>query len=86
MGSIIDNDEKKAELVDALLDWYDLNARILPWRISPEAKIGGIFPNPYHVWLSEIMLQQTTVAAVIPYFIFLKKILVLHNILKSLNI
>ncbi|MCP5382445.1 MAG: A/G-specific adenine glycosylase [Kordiimonadaceae bacterium] len=68
MGSIIDNDEKRAELVDALLDWYDLHARILPWRISPEAKIGGIIPNPYHVWLSEIMLQQTTVASVIPYF------------------
>lgn len=60
--------DKKDELVDALLDWYDHNARTLPWRISPEAKVGGIAPNPYHVWLSEIMLQQTTVVTVIPYF------------------
>lgn len=59
---------KKDDLVDAVLDWYDHNARSLPWRISPEAKIGGIKPNPYHVWLSEIMLQQTTVVTVIPYF------------------
>lgn len=43
-----------------LLSWYDKNKRDLPWR-SDE-------PNPYHVWLSEIMLQQTTVATVIPYF------------------
>jgi A/G-specific adenine glycosylase len=43
-----------------LLTWYDKNKRDLPWR-SDE-------PNPYHVWLSEIMLQQTTVASVIPYF------------------
>lgn len=60
--------DKKDELVDALLDWYDHNARTLPWRISPEEKVGGIAPNPYHVWLSEIMLQQTTVVTVIPYF------------------
>jgi A/G-specific adenine glycosylase len=46
-----------------LLDWYDRNGRDLPWR-----KRDGTKPDPYHVWLSEIMLQQTTVAAVIPYF------------------
>jgi A/G-specific adenine glycosylase len=46
-----------------LLAWYDAHGRELPWR-----KKGGALPNPYHVWLSEIMLQQTTVAAVIPYF------------------
>lgn len=46
-----------------LLDWYDANARRLPWRSPP-----GVRPDPYHVWLSEIMLQQTTVQAVIPYF------------------
>ena len=68
MNDIIQKIEQKEEIVDAILDWYDLNARILPWRISPEAKIGGIIPDPYHVWLSEIMLQQTTVTAVIPYF------------------
>ena len=68
MDSTVTIVDKKDELVDALLDWYDHNARVLPWRISPEAKIGGISPNPYHVWLSEIMLQQTTVVTVIPYF------------------
>lgn len=68
MASIIENTEKKHELVDALLDWYDHNARTLPWRVSPEEKIGGIQPDPYHVWLSEVMLQQTTVVTVIPYF------------------
>jgi len=46
-----------------LLAWYDRHRRILPWRA-----LAGVTPNPYHVWLSEIMLQQTTVAAVAPYF------------------
>jgi A/G-specific adenine glycosylase len=48
---------------DALLAWYDRNRRRMPWRALP-----GETPDPYRVWLSEIMLQQTTVAAVIPYF------------------
>ncbi len=47
----------------ALLDWYDRHRRTMPWRARP-----GEQPDPYRVWLSEIMLQQTTVAAVIPYF------------------
>jgi len=47
----------------ALLAWYDRHRRRLPWRAEP-----GETPNPYHVWLSEVMLQQTTVPAVIPYF------------------
>jgi len=47
-----------------LLGWYDANARTLPWRAPP----GSPAPDPYGVWLSEIMLQQTTVAAVKPYF------------------
>ena len=47
-----------------LLDWYDANARVLPWRTPP----GAPPPDPYRVWLSEVMLQQTTVAAVGPYF------------------
>jgi A/G-specific adenine glycosylase len=46
-----------------LLDWYDRHARILPWRTLP-----GKQANPYHVWLSEIMLQQTTVKTVKPYY------------------
>ncbi len=48
----------------ALLRWYDRHARDLPWRARP----GAPPPDPYRVWLSEIMLQQTTVAAVKPYF------------------
>ena len=57
-----------------LLNWYDQNARTMPWRIGPMDRMAGILPNPYHVWLSEIMLQQTTVATVKSYFIkFVKK-------------
>ncbi len=47
----------------ALLAWYDRSRRDLPWRYGP-----GVAADPYRVWLSEIMLQQTTVKAVIPYF------------------
>ncbi|TRD22694.1 A/G-specific adenine glycosylase [Palleronia caenipelagi] len=54
---------------DRLLDWYDRHARVLPWRVSPEARQAGVRPDPYRVWLSEIMLQQTTVAAVKSYFL-----------------
>jgi A/G-specific adenine glycosylase len=46
-----------------LLAWYDRHRRELPWRARP-----GETPDPYRVWLSEIMLQQTTVTAVAPYF------------------
>ena len=52
----------------ALLPWYDTHARDLPWRIAPMALAGGARPDPYRVWLSEVMLQQTTVAAVRGYF------------------
>ncbi|MBM3597073.1 MAG: A/G-specific adenine glycosylase [Alphaproteobacteria bacterium] len=48
---------------DRLLDWYDRHRRSLPWRALP-----GEAPDPYRVWLSEIMLQQTTVPVVGPYF------------------
>ncbi len=48
----------------ALLSWYDRHRRVLPWRALP-----GEPPDPYRVWLSEIMLQQTTVKAVAPYFV-----------------
>ena len=49
-----------------IFKWYDNSKRILPWRDNP---------NPYHVWISEIMLQQTRVEAVIPYFLrFIKEI------------
>ena len=46
-----------------LLAWYDRHRRSLPWRAAPGARA-----DPYRVWLSEVMLQQTTVAAVVPYF------------------
>jgi A/G-specific adenine glycosylase len=48
---------------NALLRWYAVDKRRLPWRAE-----GGERPDPYRVWLSEVMLQQTTVAAVRPYF------------------
>ena len=52
----------------ALLAWYDRHARRLPWRIGPHERRQGAVPDPYRVWLSEVMLQQTTVTAVKPYF------------------
>lgn len=55
---------KPADVAALLLDHYDRTARALPWRMPPGANAA----DPYRVWLSEIMLQQTTVAAVIPYF------------------
>jgi A/G-specific adenine glycosylase len=54
-----DEDPPSAEL----LAWYDRHRRKLPWRAMPGEK-----PDPYRVWLSEIMLQQTTIKAVVPYF------------------
>ncbi|MEJ6781245.1 A/G-specific adenine glycosylase [Aminobacter sp. Piv2-1] len=57
-----------------LLDWYDTHHRDLPWRMPPRELTKGGRPDPYRVWLSEIMLQQTTVEAVKPYFrAFLEK-------------
>lgn len=53
---------------EPLLAWYDDHARDLPWRAHPANRAPGHKIDPYHVWLSEIMLQQTTVAAVISYF------------------
>lgn len=52
------------DLAASLLAWYDGTARVLPWRAPP-----GVMADPYAVWLSEIMLQQTTVAAVKSYFL-----------------
>ncbi len=55
-------------LARILLDWYDAHARVMPWRIAPADRAAGVRPDPYRVWLSEVMLQQTTVAAVRAYF------------------
>ncbi len=52
----------EARLCTALLEWYDLNARELPWRVRPGS--GEPRPDPYAVWISEIMLQQTSVQVV----------------------
>ena len=51
-----------------LLKWYDDHARVLPWRVAPSDRILGRMPDPYRIWLSEIMLQQTTVTVVKAYF------------------
>ncbi len=56
--------DRLARLTNNILAHYDANARVLPWRSAP----GAPLPDPYRVWLSEIMLQQTTVTAVRPYF------------------
>lgn len=59
--NIIDDSKsyEYGEIVPYLVDWYEANARILPWRLEP---------TPYHVWISEIMLQQTRVEAVRGYY------------------
>lgn len=54
---------KTAPAAATLLAWYDVSARVLPWRVR-----GGGKPDPYRVWLSEIMLQQTRVETVLPYY------------------
>jgi A/G-specific adenine glycosylase len=56
----------QARLRKALLGWYDRQARTLPWRTPPGSNSA---PDPYFVWLSEVMLQQTTVPHATPYFL-----------------
>jgi A/G-specific adenine glycosylase len=60
--------ERQDSLAGRLLAWYDEHHRDLPWRVPPSSLAKGTRPDPYHVWLSEIMLQQTTVEAVKPFF------------------
>ena len=64
MPAVESYSQKTGDIAPALLAHYDRHARDLPWRSMP----GEAPPDPYRVWLSEIMLQQTTVAAVAPYF------------------
>jgi A/G-specific adenine glycosylase len=52
-----------------LLAWYDAKARVLPWRVRPADRARGVRADPYRVWLSEVMLQQTTVPHATPYFL-----------------
>ena len=56
------------DLSEELLTWYDVHARAMPWRIDPADSKAGKRPDPYFIWMSEVMLQQTTVAAVKEYF------------------
>ncbi|WP_081526868.1 A/G-specific adenine glycosylase, partial [Streptococcus pneumoniae] len=58
-GIVMWPEEKVISFREKLLAWYDENKRDLPWRRSK---------NPYHIWVSEIMLQQTRVDTVIPYY------------------
>ena len=64
LREILGNDGLAGRVAPLLLAWYDRHARDLPWRAPP----GTPVMDPYRVWLSEIMLQQTTVAAVRDYF------------------
>ena len=64
MAAVQQTDQNSGDIARALLTHYDQHARQLPWRKQP----GWGHADPYHVWLSEIMLQQTTVAAVGSYF------------------
>ena len=57
-----------AAMRERLLGWYDREGRALPWRIRPEDRARGQVADPYAVWLSEIMLQQTTVPHAAPYY------------------
>jgi A/G-specific adenine glycosylase len=57
------------DIRSALLHWYDRHARALPWRVGPAPRAAGMRPDPYRVWLSEVMLQQTTTPHAAPYFL-----------------
>lgn len=60
-------------LPDRLLDWYASSARELPWRMGPGDRAKGQRPDPYRVWLAEIMLQQTTIPHGTRYFLAFTK-------------
>src|SRR5438874_8445111 len=69
------SNKKRQELRQALLSWYNENARDLPWRHSRD---------PYRIWISEVMLQQTQAATVIPYYErFLKKFPTLSSLAEA---
>ncbi len=76
--------EKIQALRGSLLDWYDRQGRSLPWRVRPEERAAGRVSDPYAVWLSEIMLQQTTVPHATPYwFRFLELWPSVHELAKA---
>lgn len=81
--SIVENisTDKPAIFRKKVLDWYDVHRRVLPWRA-----LEGEMADPYRVWLSEVMLQQTTVQAVIRYFLkFTEKWPDVHALAKADN-
>ncbi|MBV8105527.1 MAG: A/G-specific adenine glycosylase [Hyphomicrobiales bacterium] len=61
--SLLGAEAKRNEIVARTLNWWDRNRRDLAWRAAP-----GETPDPYRVWLSEVLLQQTTAQAATPYF------------------
>jgi A/G-specific adenine glycosylase len=76
-----DTDIPIGAMRSALLDWYDAEGRSLPWRLRPEDRAAGRIADPYAVWLSEIMLQQTTVPHATPYYFkFLEKWPTVHDL------
>jgi A/G-specific adenine glycosylase len=64
-----DKPHSPAAILTAVDKWYRRHARALPWRTPPAEADVGVRPDPYRVWLSEIMLQQTTVPHAAPYFL-----------------
>lgn len=56
------------KMLTAVDRWYRRQGRTLPWRIGPKQRDEGVRPHPYLVWLSEVMLQQTTIPHATPYF------------------
>jgi A/G-specific adenine glycosylase len=61
--SALASEAKRKKIVARTLEWWDRNRRTLPWRAEP-----GETPEPYRVWLSEVLLQQTTARAAAPYY------------------
>ncbi|AGA65309.1 A/G-specific adenine glycosylase [Liberibacter crescens BT-1] len=74
------------EIQNYILNWYDIYHRKLPWRISPSNTNLEKTPDPYKIWLSEIMLQQTTVTTAKPYFIkFIEKWPTINDLASATN-
>jgi len=74
-------DQQITDMRAALLQWYDQQGRTLPWRVRPEERERGVIADPYAVWLSEVMLQQTTIPHGTPYWF---KFLGLYPIVEDL--
>ncbi len=73
-----------SQLRAALLEWYGAQGRSLPWRIRPEERGDRAAPDPYAVWLSEIMLQQTTIPHATPYWrAFLERWPTVHDLARA---